>query len=459
MDVDRLHALVEMVSRHRKPFEAGSVEDNLNLAEQHASEDPLYGSRRRDHIPLELQQPAGSSESTLVSEDILGTGADSSAEIRYLQTRQHATTLSQGPSTSDSSSTMWPDDFSTSPIQQQEIGNALPTKALAWGSTEFSPPLGLSSDLVDKIRADELIDAYFDRVHRLWPFVHEGNFRAQYENLWARPDIACDPSSAPWLALLNMVFAHACEFCHSITPNEIPSVTLTFTKRAQNIIISHVFTKTAIELVQALLLLCHQLKGALDLDECWNWHELLLQAANSLDLGSELGGRVDVIEDEVRKRAWWGCFHMDQSLSAKLGRRPLSNWNMKQGVGLPLEVDDQYINNGTVLPRQPNGLPSATSFFVSTLKLGQVMIDMLEELYLRRDALSHDKDSLTAVPTNQYRILSETLRLDGNLQSWKNATPSHLTQEPCEFDSIDLQRQRYVFILRYDGHLLVADIL
>lgn len=346
----------------------------------------------------------------------------------------------------------WPDEHPGTVLPTpQSVDRSLPSVSPEWPQFDLLSAESGWFELPKRSLADSLVDAFFDRFHRLWPFMHEGTFRTQYENIWCRStsSMACDPTFLPWLSLLYMVLAHGCECCYRLSASESAVATLTFVKRSQNIIKSHYFSQPVLETVQALLLLCHFMKSAVELDESWTWLEMLVLAVNRLRLAAKSGGQLDFVEHEVRKRVWWGCFHIDHSLTTKFGRNPILGAWKTQCAELPIEIDDQYINSGSTNPRQPTGLPSTTAFYVSTIKLGQVMIKILNELYLKHQDVNEEAEASSLKPTKQHQTLSDVLRLEGHLQSWWNDTPSHLTRDASGAPvSIYLQRQRCVFKIR-----------
>ncbi|KAK5308935.1 hypothetical protein LTR93_012312, partial [Exophiala xenobiotica] len=54
--------------------------------------------------------------------------------------------------------------------------------------------------------ANKLVDAYFERVHVLYPFLHERSFRARYEQLWVSHSQQQVQTKPSWLAVANLVF-------------------------------------------------------------------------------------------------------------------------------------------------------------------------------------------------------------------------------------------------------------
>ena len=305
--------------------------------------------------------------------------------------------------------------------------------------------------LPDRSFADSLIDAYFSRIHRLYPFLHEGTFRAEYERMWDQPSPR-SYSRLSWFSALNMVFAHGCEFCGTIPVQDVLAIAANFVARSRTILLSHIFKSSTVETVQSLLLMCYYLQGTVDLHECWNMVGLMIRTA--LSLGLHITSRKETflpIERELRRRAWWGCFVLDRTISIKFGRPP-SLTGEEGDAELPLEIDDQYINNGSVKHRQPSGTPSTISFFLATIKLSSIVYNVLTELYLhqweKRNQLLDTRLQSPASICNQ--VLSRILLLDGQLQSWWDNIPQHLTRESRERERswMDFQSQRTVLKIR-----------
>lgn len=307
-------------------------------------------------------------------------------------------------------------------------------------------------DLPDRLFADSLVDAYFNRIHKLYPFLHEGTFRAEYENMWEQTPLSRDDSHLPWFGVLNMIFAHGCEFCGSIQHQDVLGIASTFVARSKNLILSHIFRSSTLATVQSLLLMCYYLQGTADVEASWNLVGLMIRTA--IGLGLHLNPRIEQhlsIDRESRKRAWWGCFVIDRTLSMKFGRPP--TLRVEEGtVELPLQVDDQYITNDFSEPRQPNDTPSFTAFFIATIKLAHIVFNMSIMLYPqgREKPDSYINTKLPGPSAKYNHLLSRVVLLDGQLQSWWDDTPAHLTQEPTYRDEnvLDFQSQRTLLKIR-----------
>lgn len=283
----------------------------------------------------------------------------------------------------------------------------------------------------------------------LYPFLHEGTFRARYDALWA--DDQPEPTPA-WMAIANLVFAYGHEFCAQQQQDNFAAQAAPFVSRAKRIVLSRVFARADLRLVQALLLLCHYLQGTLQLNECWNMVGLMVRSAVSIGLHlNRPAGVVSAVEREERRRSWWGCFVLDRMLSMKFGRPPSILFDSAKEVDLPLEVDDQYIADGLLVPRQPCGRPSRLSFFVSTVKLSEIVDSILSRMY---DAGSRSRTESgqglwwSRSPEASTRLGNAVL-LDGQLQAWWEAMPEHLRNEPELSDGREFQRQRLVMRIRF----------
>jgi hypothetical protein len=303
---------------------------------------------------------------------------------------------------------------------------------------------GGMNQLPERHLADNLVDEYFNRIHYLYPFLHEGSFRAEYENMWTCPEQA--PHRPSWSALLNVIFAFGCESGDDIAANKVTETVSPFMDRARTIVLSQVFKRGDLELIQAFLLLCYYLQGTLDLNECWNLVGLMIRTAVSIGLHlnpDSLG--VSSVEKEVRKRVWWGCFTLDRTLSMEFGRPPSLQPQDAQDVPYPLPVDDQYIHNTSQNPRQPSNCPSTIEFFIHTIKLAHLNDDIRRDLYSthRRTPQS---DTTDVVVSDQEIV--RLVVLDGRLRSWWNAKPDHLGTASLVWCHPIFQRQQAVMQIR-----------
>lgn len=309
-----------------------------------------------------------------------------------------------------------------------------------------------SYDLPPKQLADSLLDAYFARVHRLYPFVHEQTFRLDYERIYLRHDRENISESRPVsIALLYMVFAHGAEFCKSLSETEAGRMAADFVDKAKRIVFAHMFRQESLELVQSLLLMCQYLQSTLELNQCWSLVGLMTRTAISLGLhfNPPASDTLTTIEREVRKRVWFGCFMIDRTLSMKLGRPPSILSATAFDVDLPLNVDDQYISQDLIAPRQPDYRPSLLMFFNHTIQQGRLIEKVLHELYRpnNRSAKDPAKSPPQQSAANSH-VIGQTVMLDGEVLSWWNNAPAHLKDKPDVPDGPEFELQRNVLYQR-----------
>lgn len=293
------------------------------------------------------------------------------------------------------------------------------------------------------------MDAYFERVHVLYPFLHERSFRARYEEFWVADGDQSSTDSS-WLALLNLVFASGSEFSCIDRQDDMSKSVTPYIQCAKKIILSHGLGNPNLQLVQALLILCHYLQGTLELEECWNFVGLMIRNAESIGLHINPAdiGYTRPVSRELRKRVWWGCVVLDRTLSMKLGRPCSISLADAHAIDLPCEVDDQYIEENSTTPRQPSGRFSRLSFFNQTIKLSYVIDGVLSTLYSHTPKKQGDHN-LVQNRTEEGTVIGNVALLDGQLQAWWNDVPLHLKQEPELPDDVDFQRQRSVLRIRF----------
>ncbi|KIW69558.1 hypothetical protein PV04_05428 [Phialophora macrospora] len=333
--------------------------------------------------------------------------------------------------------------------KRRRLSSSKSPRAYSLDSAATPRDLDDSYTLPPRDLADSLVDSYFNHVHRLYPFVHEPNFRSQYERMWMNGGDHSE-TKATWFALLNLIFAHGYEF-HNPIQGRSPSHSATrFLVKARNIVFAHIFKEGNLELIQALLLMCHYLQGTLELNECWSLSGLMIRTSISIGLHLNPSPATTAVEREVRKRVWWGCFVIDRTLSMKFGRPPSIPTANATDVELPLPVDDQYIMNDSIIPRQPASRPSLTSFFIQTIKLAHIIDSVLLKLYPSTGKPWSPTASQLRNNHDRFpEIFGHSVLLDGELLSWWNGIPPHLKDEPNNPDGSDFQRQRNVMYIRF----------
>ncbi|KAL2016665.1 hypothetical protein VTK56DRAFT_3209 [Thermocarpiscus australiensis] len=351
-------------------------------------------------------------------------------------------------------------------------------------------------ELPQRQMADKLVASFFHHRHILNPYLHEGTFRRRYERLWMSQEAGGEEATSAnvvWLGLVNMVFAFGSEH---VAPRPQASSTAPlpdrnnnnnnsnwqqrnaperdrggrFFRRAKTLVLSGILQTGKIELVQALLLLAHYLHGSLELNHCWTVVGLAVRTAQELGLYLDPARTTaDVVEQEIHKRVWWGCFALDRLISTKLGRPPVIHDGPPIRVDLPLPVDDEYLTEQAGY-RQPEGVPSKLEFFrfiVSHCRLVERVLNVMfkngggsgntntntntgevpppEQQQQQQQQQASGSSKLRSVDPQD--LLAMSIQLDGALTAWQEGLPAHLRPE-SESAQWAFQRQRSVLLMR-----------
>lgn len=191
-----------------------------------------------------------------------------------------------------------------------------------------SAPVKTLSPILWSSEGQTLIDAYFNRVQIFVPMLDEPSFRADY--------LSGRRYDAPWLALLNMVFAMG-----SIVANKSDDHShVTFYSRAKEHLGIDSFGSGHLETLQALALM-----GGLYLHYINRPNMANAITGAALRIACAMGlhresvpeqGSADAMMIEQRRRTWWSLFCLDTWASTTLGRPSMGRW----GVGITIRAPE-----------------------------------------------------------------------------------------------------------------------
>ncbi|KAK9452501.1 fungal-specific transcription factor domain-containing protein [Dipodascopsis uninucleata] len=302
-------------------------------------------------------------------------------------------------------------------------------------------PLG-DINLPSRRLADELVSLYFLYTHIIYPFVHKHSFMKTYEAIWSGD---YDLESHPYFYVtLNMVFAFGGHFSNELAfekRNEALRVYFERAKKALHLDSLEAFAPPVdLELVQALVITCQYLQETEQLDLCWSLMGLTIRLAQSLGLHVDVDSNEceDMIELEMRRRLWYGCFLLDRLLGLTLGR-PAMIWQTTS-VTLPSVVDDELIYE-THIECQPENRPSLMTFFIVTIELFQTLD------YAELDLYSKDLSG------SWFKLVDNAFKHLKALSDWKAQVPWFLQafSTTNNLSSLDnrIQGQARILFARY----------
>ncbi|PTB70474.1 N-terminal binuclear Zn cluster-containing protein [Trichoderma citrinoviride] len=263
-------------------------------------------------------------------------------------------------------------------------------------------------------KGQALVDAYFKRVHVLTPLVDEASFRKHYNE-----GRRCD---APWLSLLNMVFATSSVMS---TPSSNLSHIKYYNQAIEHIHLS-AFGSSHIETIHALGLLGGYYLHYINRPNMANAIVgATLRMATALGLHREPPpeeSQSDPAAVEARRRTWWTLFCLDTWGTTTLGRPSFGRW-------------------GPAINIQPPELVTENEEHDSA-QFGGIM-PLLENIKFCKIA-TKIQDMLAVTPLLKYE---DRNHLDSLLVDWHNNLPWLLqSTEPC-VEPLHLARS--VMIWRY----------
>jgi hypothetical protein len=178
--------------------------------------------------------------------------------------------------------------------------------------------------LPPRVLADHLLTCYWNRVHCLYPFVHQPSFTSTYRRLWG-PDtqeILQRPvakvglggsgcSVSVYYCALNAIFALGCQFS-DLPLAQRENLSETFFRRSKQLLRIDVLDEGNLALIQTLLIVAQFLQSTQFPNRCWNVVGLACRMAQGL--GLYLDGADEsrpFAEVEMRRRTWYGCVTLD----------------------------------------------------------------------------------------------------------------------------------------------------
>jgi hypothetical protein len=190
---------------------------------------------------------------------------------------------------------------------------------------------------------------YWDRVHCLYPFVHQTSFTTAYNRIWnaSPPNDPADGHLSPsasataatetrararvglggpecptsvFYSALNAIFALSVQFSDVRSPSERATLSETFFRRAKQVLRIDIVDEGNLALIQTLLIMAQYLQSTRYPNHCWNVVGLAVRMAQGLGLCVDSDGNGDeeastekepFLEVQMRRRTWYGCVTLD----------------------------------------------------------------------------------------------------------------------------------------------------
>ncbi|KAF9049328.1 hypothetical protein BDZ89DRAFT_1033163 [Hymenopellis radicata] len=181
---------------------------------------------------------------------------------------------------------------------------------------------------------------------------------------------------------------------------------------------------------------------------CWAVIGMGIRLAQDVGAHRKKKNTGPTAEDELWKRAFWSLVVIDRDASLDLGR-PCAIQDDDIDVDFPIECDDEYWEHPDPDKafKQPAGKPSYVSFFVSGLKLNQIVGTCLRTLYSTNKAKLRNTDK-----DWEQNVVTE---LDSALNAWVDSVPEHLRWDPHREDDIFFNQSVVLFAQYYSIQILI----
>ncbi|KAJ7647924.1 fungal-specific transcription factor domain-containing protein [Roridomyces roridus] len=283
---------------------------------------------------------------------------------------------------------------------------------------------------------NDLVELYFINLHPVFPVLHRNSFqRMVVEGLHRE-----DPSfGAVLLAVLALASRYSDDPRVMIEGNQLSSG---WPFVSQVPIVTNVFEPTVYD-VQFYCLMTLFSVGGSTAHILWVYMGL---AVRFVQFHGPYLRRRDghKFEDELWNRAFWSVFLLDIWLSTYIGRPPAIHAE-EYDVDPPLEVDDEYWENGFV---QPPDKPSALSFFVQLVRVSEILANALGRLYAPKRlktrkgwTTEHEKEAVA--------------ELDSLLNHFLDTIPAHLRWGSPGLQGVSFQQSATLYCTYYWVHLTI----
>ncbi|KUI55118.1 Lactose regulatory protein LAC9 [Cytospora mali] len=241
-------------------------------------------------------------------------------------------------------------------------------------------------------KGQTLIDAYFKRTHVFVPMLDETSFRADY--------LEGQRFDAPWLALLNMVFAMG-----SIMAMKSDDYNhINYYNRAMEYLPLDAFGSSHIETVQALALIggfyLHYINRP-NMANAVLGGTIRMATALGLHRESLAQSTSDVAVAETRRRTWWSLFCLDTWATTTMGRPSFGRW----GPAVNLKAPEFGMNSTRDSSQHAGILP-----LIENIKFCKIATAIQDSLAVAPLLPTEDRHNLDGQLVSWYSGLSWLLR-------------------------------------------------
>ncbi|KAJ8073921.1 Gypsy retrotransposon integrase-like protein 1 [Marasmius tenuissimus] len=320
-------------------------------------------------------------------------------------------------------------------------------KPFPWEQTlqiEVTPFVFPEDDLLH-----DLINIYFTRYSPFFPILHQPTFRRLVaEGLHLRDR----PFGATVLAVCALASRQSNDprtLCEGTTSEH----SLGWKYFRQIPLMRDSFTEPpTVYDIQICSLCVYFLDTASTPEAAWALVGVGIRSAQEVGLHRKRAGRKNTVEDELWRRAFWMLVCMDVFMSSTLGR-PRAMTPDDFDCELPSECDDEYWEHPD--PKQafvqPEGKPSTVSFFVTSLRLLEVIGFAQRSLYSDKKSPLWSTMGISEIEWKRKAVVE----LDSAMNKFMDEIPGHLRWDPDMSNPIFFQQSAMLYSTCHWVHIQI----
>jgi len=279
--------------------------------------------------------------------------------------------------------------------------------------------------LPSRRRADGLLAVYWNSIHVLYPYLDKAKTQKEYDDFWKGEGSVADEQD--FLCLLDIMLALSCQITGPPTNSEQEDPGHTFYLRAKDLL--NLMGTGSVRSVQTFLLFGTYCQSTHKPQQCWVYAGLAIRAAQSLGLHlPQTSERVADLETrQLLRVVWYGCVLMDRMLAMTYGRPCMIGPKTGTLVSLPaIPAEGMLQQSDPEASSLKTGSDSIMSFYVSHLKLFEILHDVLFQFY----STSADQSQPAGEAFEKYFGHAQgqvsVLELDRCISIWEKGLPEHL---------------------------------
>lgn len=202
-----------------------------------------------------------------------------------------------------------------------------------------------------KEQADRFFTAYMVAFHPSFNVIREKTFTTQYRQFYRQLESSVQRPPRKWLAVLNMVFAIGCYYCHLAGEHRGGEDEDVFMARARKLGLSEtaLFEHSDLQQIQVEFLVAFYLLAQDQVNRASKFSNMAFRSALSLGINLRfVDEQTHHTAKEARSRLWWSIYTLEHSIAALTGRVSCASEGLSS-VPMPIPYEEDGFENPAVL--------------------------------------------------------------------------------------------------------------